>query len=341
MAKEYVEPEEKDLNENTTDAEIIDDFNPLGEPVNEKEYTKHNVRTNPNDFATDIPEPSFVPPPMNEPLSDEQKTKKPIEPFNPQVNQMSKKDIHDGAEKVADLILSSYRFAWTWADGKLLFDENKVMEMHREGDIDLNLPFDVAPNVTMSMGEFIQEFNSQTKGSLVVTDEFIDTVKPVLIRVLEKRGITMTDEQLLMFEFGKHALTMGMVAYQSLQVKKQMLENMKEQTLLMKQGANRTMPTPPPSQPQQSTPPPPPPSQPQYEYQEEDYSYPEAMNGEAPNVNDIVNKMTGSRPTPPPPTPESTFTDEGMEEVEQEEKPSVKIITDGVKKSKGRPKKNK
>jgi len=335
MAKEYVEPEEKDLNDNTTDAEIIDDFNPLGEAVNEKEYTKHNVRMNPNDFATDIPEPSFVPPPMNEPLSEDQKTKKPIEPFNPQVNQMSKKDIHDGAEKVADLILSAYRFAWTWADGKLLFDENKVMQMHREGDIDLDLPFDVAPNVTMSMGEFIQEFNLQTKGSLVVTDDFIETVKPPLIRVLEKRGITMTDEQLLMFEFGKHALTMGLVAYQSLQVKKQMLENMKEQTQLLRQGAKR--PTPPP---------PPPPSQPtpQYEYSqptkeeydyEEDYNYPEANNGEAPNVNDIVNKMTGASKTPPP----QTFTDDGMEEVEQDEKPSVKIITDGVKKSKGRPKK--
>lgn len=336
MAKEYVEPEEKDLNDNTTDAEIIDDFNPLGEPVNEKEYTKHNVRMNPNDFATDIPEPSFVPPPMNEPLSEEQKTKKPIEPFNPQVNQMSKKDVHDGAEKIADLILSAYRFAWTWADGKLLFDENKVMQMHRDGEINLDLPFDVAPNVSMSMGEFIQEFNAQTKGSLVVTDEFIETVKPALVRVLEKRGITMTDEQYLMFEFGKHALTMGLVAYQSLQVKKQMLENMKEQTLLLRQGATR--PTPPPPPPPQSTPKYEysQPTQDEYEYEEEDYKYPESNDGEAPNVNDIVNKMTGaSRPKP-----KQVFTEEEMDEVTpNDEKPNVKIITDGMKKSKGRPKK--
>jgi hypothetical protein len=64
MAKEFQEPEEKDLDNNTTDAEIIDDFNPLDEAIIEKAYTKPNVRFNQKDMVGDIPEPSFIPPPM-------------------------------------------------------------------------------------------------------------------------------------------------------------------------------------------------------------------------------------------------------------------------------------
>jgi hypothetical protein len=330
MAKEFVEPEEKELNDNTTEAEIIDDFNPLGEPVNEKEYTKHNVRVNPNDFASPIPEPSFMPPPMSEPMTEEQKTKKPIEPINPEMKDMPKKDKHDAAEKVAEMIIAGYKFAWGWADTKLLFDENKVMQMQRDGEIDLSIPLDVAPNVTMSAGEFIEEYNSQSKGTLVVTDEFVEDVMPPLVRVLEKRGIGMTDEQYLMFAFGKHTLTMGMMGYQALSVKKEMLQNMKDQTSLLRQGTRSSMPPPPPPQQQQQStppPPPPPPSEPMEEAIDGDYNYPDFNKQyEAPNVNEIVNKMTGAE------TP-------SYYEYQEVEKPSVKIIDNTIKKGKGRPKK--
>lgn len=329
MAKEFVEPEEKELNDNTTEAEIIDDFNPLGEPVNEKEYTKHNVRVDPNDFANPIPEPSFMPPPMSEPMTEEQKTKKPIEPINPEMKDLPKKDKHDAAEKVAEMIITGYKFAWGWADTKLLFDENKIMKMQQEGEIDLSIPLDVAPNVTMSAGEFIEEYNSQSKGTLVVTDEFVEDVMPPLVRVLEKRGIGMTDEQYLMYAFGKHALTMGMMGYQALSVKKQMLQNMKDQTALLRQGTRSNMPPPPPpqQQQQQSTPPPPPPSEPMEESIDDDYNYPDFNKQyEAPNVNEIVNKMTGGE--------QPTYDD-----YQEVEKPSVKIIDNGGKKGKGRPKK--
>ena len=43
MSKEYQEPEEQLLDNNDLNAEIVDNYNPLGEPVIEKPYTKPNV----------------------------------------------------------------------------------------------------------------------------------------------------------------------------------------------------------------------------------------------------------------------------------------------------------
>jgi hypothetical protein len=41
MSKEFQEPEEKEMDLNN--AELVDDFNPLGEAVIEKDYTRPNV----------------------------------------------------------------------------------------------------------------------------------------------------------------------------------------------------------------------------------------------------------------------------------------------------------
>jgi hypothetical protein len=333
MSKEYIEPEEKDLDKNNSDdAIIMDDFNPLDEAVSEKEYTKHNVKVNPNDFVNDIPEPSFMPPPMMGTMNEEEKVKKPQEPFNPQMNDMPKKDKHDAAGKVAEMIMSGYKFANQMADNALLFNERKIAKLQRNGEIDLSVEVPISPSATMSAGEFIQEFNDQSKGTISVTKEFEEEVTPVLTRVLEKRGIGMTDEQLLIYLFGKDILVKGFMVAQSLNVKKDMLNMLKEATT-SRVGGVAPQPSPQPSYTPQPEP------TPQYEpqpQQEEVYS---TQYNPDTNVNDFVNQMTGGIPQY-----QEEFVDEMMEEEQQEEKPKVKIISKGTKKpigKRGRPSKKK
>lgn len=302
--KEFQEPEEKEMNSNKSD-ELFDDFHPLDEPVNEKAYTRPNVSYSTKDITGDIPEPSFMPPPLTEPMKEEQKAKKPTEPINPHVNELSNKDKNDAAEKMADLFITGYKLLWNFVDNRMLFDERKIMKMAQDGEIDLSIPIPVSPTVTLTAGEFVEEYNSQSKGTLTVTPEFEEEVKPPLIKVLKKHGLLMTDEQQLMFVVGKHAVSNIFLGYQNYQVKKDILEQMKEMTALSRSQIV-TPPPPPPitpnySEPQYTTPPPTSMPQPEPEPQEEVeveeyYEEPvyEPQPTQAPDVNEIVNKMTGS-----------------------------------------------
>jgi hypothetical protein len=338
MSKEYQEPEEMELN-NTNDAVILDDFNPLDEAVIEKEYTKPNVKINPSDFAGDIPEPDFMPPPMNPIVSiDEKKQEfKPKEPFNPQVKQMSNKDKRMGSKRVAEMLMTAYKWVNQFADAGLQFNERKIAKMQMEGEIDLTVNIPVSPTDSMTAGEFIQEFNNQSKGTITVTKEFEEEVMPVLIDVLEEEGITVTKKQELAFLVGKDIAVKGFMAYQSIQVKKDTLKMIQELGKANVGYAQTVAPAPPPPQPAQ------PQYQPEYREQPQPTYTPTADFNPELNVNDFVNQMTGGidpnafqpQPEVEAEIPEPTFETETY----TEPTPTVKIISEGTKKSRrGRPK---
>jgi hypothetical protein len=344
MRKEFQEPEEKEM-DNQSEAEIVDDFNPLDEAVNEKEYTKHNVKINPNDFSSDIPEPSFTPPPMMGGLTQEEKSSKPKEkePFNPQVKDMSKKDKQMASKRVADMCMTAYKWLNKFADSQLQFDERKIAKMEMEGEIDLNVEIPVGANVSMSAGEFIQEYNEQSKNTIVVTKEFEEEVMPVLIDVLEEEGITMTKKQELAYLIGKDVAIKGFMGYQNYKVKKETLKMLVELNKNIKASNMSSVPMPPPPQPTYT---PPPTQQQEYEYTPP----PQRTHDPINNVNDFVNQMTGGinpddlqyqSQTEIPVPEEVSNINQSEDFIYEEPKPKVKVISEGTKKpiKRGRPKK--
>lgn len=340
MNKEFQEPEEKNLN-NTDDAIIMDDFNPLDEAINEKEYTKHNVKVNPNDFNKPIPEPSFTPPPMTGMVNENEKPKdiRPKEPFNPQAKQMTTKDKRLASKRVADMLMTAYKWVNRFADSSLQFNERKVSKMVSNGELDLSVQVPISPNETISAGEFIQEYNDQSRNTIVVTNEFEEEVMPVLIDVLEEEGITMTKKQELAFIVGQDIAVKGFMMYQSLQVKKDMLKMMTEFSSIRKPSYVPPAPAPAP-QPTYTAPVEPQPT----------FTTP-TSHDPVNNVNDFVNEMTGglnpnyNTPTDIPVPSDVQFTpfeDEDMTDYEEPKKPTVKIISSAKPKNKGgRPRKNK
>lgn len=324
MAKEEIlEPEEKKSSK-TEDAEIVDDFNPLDEPVIEKPYTRPNVRVNPDELRGDIPEPAFIAPQLSEPMIDDEK-KKAQEPINHEMKDLPKKDKNDAAEKLAKMIMSGYKMANKFVDDSLQFNERKIAKLEREGQIDLNVEVPVSPSVTISAREFVQEYNQQSKDTITVSKEFEDDVMPVLTRVLAKRGAGLTDEQYLMYAVGKDVASKAFIVSQSLSAKKEILNMLKEITT----GSPSVAPTSRPPSGGYNEP-----------VNEEGSNYPKAeeidendepeeeyvpqKQYDETNVNDFVNKMTGS-----------------MEEAPKEQKPRVRLLknqSSGIGK-RGRPKK--
>lgn len=201
MASKFSEPEE--MGNDIYNA----DYDPLGQPINEKPYTKPNVTVDPKEIMGDIPEPSFQPPPLDlgSPQFSEPTPKREQKPFNPEMNDLPKKEKELAASHVAKMIMQGYDFMHSIANKGMVFNDKKLNKLAREGEIDfsIQIPYDYSSNQTISAGDFIKEFNQQQKDALVVTNEFKEEVTPVLERVLKKRGVGMTDEQYLIFLFGK------------------------------------------------------------------------------------------------------------------------------------------
>jgi len=269
---EIVEPEER---KNYEDAQ----FNPLDEAVNEKTYSRPNVNTSDADFTKPIEEPRYAPPPMErKKLYDDDPKKKEREPVNPELRDLPKKDKELAASQMAKMILQGYSWMHDLANKGLLISEKKLAKLQEEGEINLQAMIDYEFGKKIRAGEFFQEWNGQIMkdgGVLQVTDEFKEEVTPVLERVLAKRGIGMTDEQLLMFMFGKDIAAKGLIFFQMKTQMNYMIQSIKDAT------TGQFAPTPPP---------PPPPTQPQ----PSNFNTPPAEEATEPEVRSYFEKNTES-----------------------------------------------
>lgn len=237
--KQFSEPEE-----------ISSSFNPLDEPINEKSYTRPNVSFDPSEIGADIPEPVFTPPPL-EAKKEEKKERKPIEPFNEQLNDLPNKEKSASSEHLAEMILQGYELLCTLVEGAAKFSNRKIRKLELDGDVDFNLQIQVK-GVVVTLREFVDEFNSEVDGSFSVSQDFRNQAKPVLVRILQKKGIGLTDEQLLLMMFSKDIIVKSMVFFDIKSRMNDVIEAMKTQTQQYKQYAGGAVPPPPPPQPQQS-----------------------------------------------------------------------------------------
>lgn len=283
---EYTEPEEKG------------GFNPLEEKVNEKPYSRLHVKADADSLTRPIAEPFFTPPQMNEDVKGDkaqqtgkggEKAQPQQEAFNPTMNDIPQAEKSRASEHMAGMIMQGYEFVNNLANKGLMFSEKRLMKLQQEGEIDFAntyIPYDVNGNV-MPATEFIKEYNSQQEGAFAVTDEFKQEVTPVLKRVLEKRGVGMTDEQFLMFMFGKDIAFKSFAFVNARAQMNQMIQLMKE----MNQNGGAA---PRPSAPAQEAPSqsynPPPPSYNFVSEEEQEEGFEEMP--QAPTVNEEVERMT-------------------------------------------------
>jgi hypothetical protein len=237
------------------------DFNPLQENVKQRPYTRPNVEIV---DVTPIAEPIFTPPSFEElqngfeaqngggqgaKIDDRQvwgQSDEDMGNANPYVEQLDKKDQKMASSALADAVLDGYSQLNGFGNKLVQFDPNKIEDLMRKGEIDPNITLPINGQ-NIGILDYVNEYNSQTKDVISVSPEFIDKVRPVLVRVLMKRGIGMTDEQLLAYYFGIDILTKGATIYGLRKQNASLLEALKD----MSSGAPRS--TPPPSQPTQPT----------------------------------------------------------------------------------------
>jgi len=181
-------------------------YNPLMESVIERDYSTPQVAQT---EVADIEEPSFVPPSYEEIVAnrqDEQVQSEP-NPFdnpNPAFNELDDRDKKIATESLVDTCLDAYEQLHRYAEYVVKVDEEELMQKQLEGKIDLEMQVPVSENGdTMSLGEFVQQYNEQGSNAIKYDKEFGIKVRPAMIRVFMKKGWGMSDEQFLLYMFSK------------------------------------------------------------------------------------------------------------------------------------------
>jgi hypothetical protein len=225
-------------------------YNPLMDVVSEKPYSVQNVAVDQNQLSSGIPEPTYQPQSiggrqnpyktirdggsmMGAGADDSDKKSSSV---NPSMNEVPDAEKKEGAKHLAKLIVDGYEQMHGFANMGLQFNQRKLRRLESEGEIDLSIPIPDGYGNTVTAGNFIEEFNDQSKDTLTVSTQFKKEVTPILERVLAKRGAGLTDEQMLMYIFGKDIAVKGVLFYQMKGQMSDMIEIIKEQTQAYKDG---------------------------------------------------------------------------------------------------------
>ena len=184
------------------------DYNPFAESVIERDYSTPKTASG---VIEDIDEPSFVPPSYEDIIQERENEKdnefeqsNPFDNPNPSMNDLTDKDKRIACESLVDTCLDAYEQLHLYGQMFVKVDEEVLLQKQAENKLDLSVQIPISENgETMSMGEFVSQFNEQSAEALKYDKEFGYKVRPAMIRVFTKRGWGMTDEQFLLYMFGK------------------------------------------------------------------------------------------------------------------------------------------
>lgn len=204
--------------------EVPDFFSPLSAPAKERSYSHietvggmeeipepvFNNSLSPEESSGTLPssenggsenyKASHNPTPQME--ADEPKGFSGVQ--NEALNDLDAKEKRQATKQLVDTVLDAYQMAHQFAANYTKMDEGKLMEKVAQGEIDPELTFPIDENGTHTNAlEYFQTMNAQVDEALSYDPEFGEKVKPALQRVFEKKGWGFTDEQYLMYMFGK------------------------------------------------------------------------------------------------------------------------------------------
>ena len=254
MSKEQTENTEN-LEEKSPDVsadsnkEFYSGYSPLDEPVTQRDYTTPNIDA--SNLEDELEEPVF-----NAPNFDDfdTETQEPNS-FNPAIDNLDKKEQMYATEQMVDTVLDVYDKAHILANRTVKLKEEKIAEAMEEGEISpsLEVPIDERGN-TLGLLQYVQEYNRTLDDAIKLEEDFIEKVRPPMIRVFQKRGLAMTDEQFLAVAFGTDILTKGAMVFQLVKQNNKLMKMWKEQS------SNTPPPPPSPTKTSSSAPPEPEPS---------------------------------------------------------------------------------
>jgi hypothetical protein len=183
-------------------------YNPFDKDVFEREYSTPRTAEG---LTDDIPEPSFDSNPsfedlMNDTKADEEEKPNPFDNPNPAINDLPPQEKQIACEQMVDTVLDTYESLHLIGQRFVKFSEDDLNELIINDEVDPNTVIPTE-NGDISLQEFVASYNEQATEVMSYDRAFGHKVKPAMVRVFMKKGWAMTDEQFLLFAFGKDLLT--------------------------------------------------------------------------------------------------------------------------------------
>jgi hypothetical protein len=309
-------------------------FNPLQESVTERDYSAPQIAQG---NIADLEEPQFMRKGFDQVKAEQsngmggqaspsssssnssssnsapQMSNDPMTNPNPAYNEMEDKEKKKASEQMVDAVLDTYDTLKTLSAKLGQMDEKKVRKMIDEGKIDRNrrITIDEYGN-SVGIMEFVANYNAQVTQAVEPDPAFRKSVRPAMTRVFMKKGWGMTDEQYLLFAFGKDLTISAVTLIGMKKGIKDILTNLQEEQLAKGNPIAPKRPTPPPAQSGGYDSPPPPPNYPP--------SSPAPAPAPAPVNNDEFVEY-----------PQEDLTDEELEYLERIESAQAEMIRNNTK----------
>ena len=233
--------------ETFVEAQVMDDFSPLDAPVKQRSYTQHKIYAD-SDVVPELEEPTFQAPNFSDFDEASPEEKEPAKPFNEPFSELDGKEKTMGAEMMAEMTLDIYEKGCGFLGKLPEISESKLDQLIADGEIDPNIEL---PTESGNIGvkDFAVEYNSSIKDAFEVSEDFKNNVRPPLIRVFKKRGIGMTDEQLLAYYFITDLGTKSAQAFMLRKTSKNILDSLKENTIAIRESQTPRPNNPTPTSP--------------------------------------------------------------------------------------------
>jgi hypothetical protein len=240
-------------------------FNPLQESVQQRDYSAPQIAQG---NIPDLEEPQFMQKGFEQIKAEQnggmgsapsgggssssgasapQMSNDPMNNPNPAFNELEDKEKKKASEQMVDAVLDTYDTLKGLSAKLGQMDEKKVRKMIEEGKIEKNrrITIDEYGN-TMGLIEFVQNYNAQVAQAVEPDPSFRKSVRPAMTRVFMKKGWGMTDEQYLLFAFGKDLTISAVTLIGMKKGIKDILNNLQEEQLAKGNPVAPQRPTPPP-----------------------------------------------------------------------------------------------
>ncbi len=255
---------ENDVLENT------DDFDPINtHRVSKKQYTDKRMLDNNHNGSGTLPEPGMeMPPDLDDDIpgtgpankagaqpGPKKPPPRPYEPaMNPQMDELPKAEKRKAAEQAADAMIGGYAYLIGHAHKLAIISVRTLDKMEKKGEIiskDMVIPYSRGQNAPLI--NVVEQWNYAIKSKFSVSNEFRENIKPPLVRILERKGIGLSDEGVCLYELAKELINQGINLKEARDDRREFIDQLKELNQTLKNNGayyQANAPTPPPPQQQ-------------------------------------------------------------------------------------------